>query len=72
MDSSSLILVYIVLNPTITTKDFEKQNDCLTHDFPISFWCTVSCMSLIYQGRTTMNMLVTVRSNLIIWANHNY
>lgn len=40
--------VYVGLNPTIATKDFEKQDDYLTVNFFVSFRHIVSCLSLIY------------------------
>lgn len=66
VDIFPLIAIYIGLNPTIATKDFVKQVDCLTLDFSVSFRCIVSCLSLIYRAPATTRVLVTVRSNLII------
>lgn len=72
VDSFPLIVVYIGLSPVIASKGFEKQDDYLTLIFFISIRCIVSWLSLIYWSPTTMYVLVTVRSNLITWANHNY
>lgn len=50
VDIFPLIAIYIGLNPTIATKDFVKQVDCLTLDFSVSFRCIVSCLSLILSS----------------------
>lgn len=70
VDSFPLTVVCIGLNPTIATKDFEKQDDYLALNFSMSFRHIVSCLSLIYQAPTTTYVLVAARSNLIIWANN--
>lgn len=61
--SFPLISVYV--------QNFEKQDNCLTLDLPVSFRCVISCPSLIYETSTAMSIPVTVRSNLIIWSTHS-